>query len=73
MRLRAKIVQSSSSLSTISLPGCFGSDPLTILTSPVIIWNVQPDMDEMLAPENTASRAFELDEIAEQLTEVTLF
>ena len=73
MHLRAEIVQSSSSLSTISLLGRFGADSLTILTSPIIIWNVQPDMDEVLAPENTASRAFELDEIAEQLTEVTLF
>ena len=45
----------------MSLLGRFGAGLLTMLTDPVMNWNVHPDMDEMLAPAKTASRAFELD------------
>ena len=45
---------------------------LTILTGPVIIWKVQSDTDEMLAPAKMASSAFEVDGY-EELTEVTVF
>ena len=48
--------QSSSSLSIMSLLGRFGAGLLTMLTGPVMNWNVHPDMDEMLTPAKTASR-----------------
>ena len=65
MRVSQKYVsltQSLSSLSIMSLLGLFGAGLLTMLTGPVMNWNVHPDMDEMLAPAKTASRSFELDE-----------
>ena len=45
----------------INLRGLFGADSCTILTGPVIIWNVHPVMEEILAPLKTATGAFELD------------
>ena len=56
------ITQSSSSLSIMSLLSHFRVGLLTMETGPVINWKVQPDMDEILAPAKTASRAYELDE-----------
>lgn len=61
-RVRHKyIIQSLSSLSMMGLFGRFRAGLLTILSGPVINWNVQPDMDEILTPAKRASRAFELD------------
>ena len=40
----------------MSLLGRFGAGLLTMLTGPVMNWNVHPDMDEMLTPAKTASR-----------------
>lgn len=54
------------------LLGRFKAGSVTILTGPVIIWKVQSDTDEMLAPAKMASSTFEVDGY-EELTEVTAF
>ena len=54
------------------LLGRFQAASLTILTGPVIIWKVQSNTDEMLAPAKIASSAFEVDRY-EELTKVTAF